>query len=40
MNWRAISPGDVLKWAGVIFAICLQLLVLIAIVLALVGVYE
>jgi hypothetical protein len=32
-------PADVLKWSLVVFAVCLEILVVIAIVLALFGVY-
>jgi hypothetical protein len=33
------SPMDVLKWSAVIFGVCLEILVVIAIVLAMFGIY-
>jgi len=34
------TPMDVLKWTGVIFVVALEVLVIISIILAMVGVYE
>jgi hypothetical protein len=35
-----ITPMLVLKWTGVIFVVALEVLILIAIVLSMIGVYE
>jgi hypothetical protein len=34
-----VSPGEVLKWMAVVFVACLEVLIIIAIVLALFGVF-
>lgn len=40
-DWlRSVTPGEVLKWGGVVFAYCIGILIVISIVLAMFGVYE
>jgi hypothetical protein len=36
----SITPGQVLKWGGVVFAYAIGILIVISIVLAMFGVYE
>ena len=41
VRWlRALRPGDVLKWGGVVFAYVLAILFVISVVLSMIGVFE
>lgn len=37
---RGLTPGQVLKWGGVVFAYCIGILIVISIILSMVGLYD
>lgn len=40
-DWRKhVTPGNALKWGGVVFAYCIAILLVVSIILAMVGVYD
>lgn len=40
ITFYGVTPMDVLKWASVIFVVCFQILILVALVFSLIGVFE